>query len=236
MNEQQDAFDKIKVILTNSPVLKLPTRFGRFKVHTDASDIAIGAVLEQEDIDIEEIKPVAYFSQKLHGAQVRYPVHIKELYAIVKALENWRHYLEGQSFDVYTDHHSIQFLKTQSGLSKLQARWVEKLSLFDFELHYKPGKTNVVADGLSRLPQANAIDTNSLSETTRKTIKKEYLCDSDFKNIYEDLENNKEPPAELRHKYKHYKLINNLWLSSVIPEENDTERLCVPKKNHERYS
>ena len=144
-------------------------------------------------------------------------------------MENWRHYLEGQSFDVYTDHHSIQFLKTQSGLSKLQARWVEKLSLFDFELHYKPGKTNVVADGLSRLPQANAIDTNSLSETTRKTIKKEYLCDSDFKNIYEDLENNKEPPAELRHKYKHYKLINNLWLSSVIPEENDTERLCVPK-------
>ena len=53
-NEQQDAFDKIKVILTNSPVLKLPTRFGRFKVHTDASDIAIGAVLEQEDIVIEE--------------------------------------------------------------------------------------------------------------------------------------------------------------------------------------
>ena len=228
-NEQQDAFDKIKVILTNSPVLKLPTRFGRFKVHTDASDIAIGAVLEQEDIDIEEIKPVAYFSQKLHGAQVRYPVHIKELYAIVKALENWRHYLEGQSFDVYTDHHSIQFLKTQSGLSKLQARWVEKLSLFDFELHYKPGKTNVVADGLSRLPQANAIDTNSLSETTRKTIKKKYLCDSDFKNIYEDLENNKEPPAELRHKYKHYKLINNLLVYSVIPEDNDTERLCVPK-------
>ena len=148
--EQEDSFNDIKVALTNTPVLKLPTREGRFKVHTDASDYAIGAVLEQEDVNEKTIKPVAYFSKKLQGAQTRYATHVKELYAIVKALECWRHYLEGVNFDVYTDHFSLQYLRNQSELSKLQARWMEKLSTFDFEIIYKPGRTNIVADALSR--------------------------------------------------------------------------------------
>ena len=63
--EQEDSFNDIKVALTNTPVLKLPTRDGRFKVHTDASDYAIGAVLEQEDANEKSIKPVAYFSKKV---------------------------------------------------------------------------------------------------------------------------------------------------------------------------
>lgn len=147
---EKTEFEDIKTALTRYPILKLPTKDGRFIVHTDASDYAIGAVLEQEDVNTGDIKPVAYFSRKLHGAQVRYATHVKELYAIMKALECWRQYLEGRQFEVFTDHYSLQYIRTQPDLSKLQRRWIEKLADFDCEITYKPGKTNVVADALSR--------------------------------------------------------------------------------------
>ncbi|TIA84742.1 hypothetical protein E3P99_04121 [Wallemia hederae] len=148
--EQQKEFEDIKKALVSYPVLKLPNREGRFIVHTDASEFAIGAVLEQEDLESKEIRPVAYFSKKLHGAQINYATHIKGLFAIKEALEGWRQYLEGQRFDVYTDHYSLQYIRTQPDLSKVQRRWIEKLADFDCEIIYKPGRTNIVADALSR--------------------------------------------------------------------------------------
>ncbi|TIA92768.1 hypothetical protein E3P96_04171, partial [Wallemia ichthyophaga] len=126
---EKTEFEDIKTALTSYPILKLPTKDGRFIVHTDASDYAIGAVLEQEDVNTGDIKPVAYFSRKLHGAQVRYATHVKELYAIMKALECWRQYLEGRQFE---------YIRTQPDLSKLQRRWIEKLADFDCEITYKP--------------------------------------------------------------------------------------------------
>ncbi|TIA68013.1 hypothetical protein E3P91_04182 [Wallemia ichthyophaga] len=149
-NLQQQEFDDVKGALTVYPVLRLPTKEGDFRVHTDASEYAIGAVLEQEDITTKDIRPVAYFSKKLTGAQVHYPTHVKELFAIKESLESWRQYLEGRRFSVYTDHYSLQYIRTQPELSKLQRRWVERLADFDCEIIYKPGKTNVVADALSR--------------------------------------------------------------------------------------
>ena len=150
-DKEELAFQDIKQSLIQAPVLKLPTRNGKFIIHTDASNEAIGAVLEQEDTEDKSIKPVAYHSQKLQGAQINYPTHEKELYAIVRALQIWRHYLEGQRFIVCTDHHSINYLKTQPQLSKRQARWVELLAEFDYEVIYKPGYTNVVADAIRLL-------------------------------------------------------------------------------------
>src|SRR3954471_3409958 len=115
-----------------------------FEVTTDASDYAIGAVLSQDG------KPVAFESRQMSPAEKNYAVHEKELLAIVHALKVWRHYLEGQEFNVITDHQSLRYLQTQDKLNRRQARWVELLQVYHFNILYKPRKTNVVADALSR--------------------------------------------------------------------------------------
>ena len=118
---------------------------------TDASDLAIGAVLMQDK------KIVAYESRKLNSAELNYPVHEKELLAVIHSLKVWRHYLLGVKFKLQTDHESLRYLPTQPHLSRRQCRWVELLQEFDFDIEYVKGKENVVADALSRIPLANAI-------------------------------------------------------------------------------
>ena len=87
----------------------------------------------------------------LADAETRYPVHEKELLAVIHSLKHWRHYLLGSRLTIHTDHHSLKFIKTQATLSQRQARWLETLEDFDYEIVYQPGKTNVVADALSRV-------------------------------------------------------------------------------------
>jgi hypothetical protein len=146
-NEQKQAFDNIKHCLTTAPVLLIPDPSKAFTVTTDASDFAVGAVLSQDQGQGDQ--PVAFESRKLSPAELNYPVHEKELLAIVHALRLWKTYLEGQRFTVITDHASLEYIKTQHNLSRRQARWLETLQSFDFEVRYRPGKTNVVANALS---------------------------------------------------------------------------------------
>ena len=76
-----------------------------------------------------------------------------ELAAVVFALKIWRHYLYGEEFEVYSDHKSLKYIFTQRDLNMRQRRWMEFLEDYDFNLHYHPGKANVVADALSRKSQ-----------------------------------------------------------------------------------
>ena len=73
-----------------------------------------------------------------------------ELAAIVFALKDWRHYLYGEQFEVFSDHMSLKYIFTQRDLNMRQHRWMEYLEDYDFTLHYHPNKENVVADALSR--------------------------------------------------------------------------------------
>ena len=143
----QTAFDELKKALTSAPCLALPDPDGEFEVTTDASEDAkaVGAVLTQNG------HPVAYESTKLNSHQFNYPVHDKEMCAIMHALERWRSFLFGRYFKVYTDHRSLVHFKTQSNLNQRQLRWQEKTADYDMEILYKPGKENVVADALSRI-------------------------------------------------------------------------------------
>jgi len=148
-NKQHTAFVTLKEALITAPVLRLPNFSLPFIVVTDASMIAVGGVLMQNDGEGE--RPIAYESRKLNEAESRYPVHEQELLAIIVCLRTWRCYLEGMPFIIRTDHKSLEHIPSQKHLSRRIVRWVEYLQQFNFKIEYKPGKENVVADALSRL-------------------------------------------------------------------------------------
>ncbi|XP_057485167.1 uncharacterized protein LOC130771560, partial [Actinidia eriantha] len=142
--EQEKAFHLIKHKLTHAPLLALPNFSKMFEIECDASGVGIGAVLMQDG------RPLAYFSEKLSGAALNYPTYDKELYALVRTLGTWQHYLWPKEFVIRTDHESLKYLKSQHKLNKRHARWVEFIETFPYVIRYKQGKENVVADALSR--------------------------------------------------------------------------------------
>jgi len=142
--KQEYAFQQLKENLTNAPILALPNFSKTFELECDASGVGIGAVLLQGG------HPIAYFSEKLHGASLNYPTYDKELYALVRALQTWEHYLVSKEFVIHSDHESLKYLKGQHKLNKRHAKWMEFLEQFPYVIKYKKGKSNVVADALSR--------------------------------------------------------------------------------------
>ena len=115
----------------------------------DASDFVIGAVLSQINKDGEH--PIAFESRKMNSAEGNYLTYERELLAIIHALQTWRHYLKGSKFRIIIDHHSLKYFMTQPNVSKRQARSLDFLAEFDYEIVHKPEKSNVVADALSRM-------------------------------------------------------------------------------------
>lgn len=115
-----------------------------FEIECDASGIGIGGVLMQEG------RPVAYFSEKLKGAQLNYPVYDKELYVLVSVLEVWQHYLWPKEFIIHSDHEALKYLHVQSKLNRHHAKWLKFIESFHYIVKYKKGKENMVVDALSR--------------------------------------------------------------------------------------
>ncbi|WVZ71061.1 LOW QUALITY PROTEIN: hypothetical protein U9M48_019687 [Paspalum notatum var. saurae] len=148
-NAQQAAFDELKKRLTTAPVLTLPDQQKKFIVYCDASRDGLGCVLMQEG------KVIAYTSRQLRKHELNYPTHDLELAAVVHALKIWRHYLYGQRCEIYFDHKTLKYIFTQNELNMRQRRWLELIKDYDMEIHYHPGKANVVADALSRKSYAN---------------------------------------------------------------------------------
>jgi len=140
----ENSFQELKKRLTTSPVLALPDPTGHFVIFCDASKMGLGCVLMQDR------RVVAYSSRQLRTHEKNYPTHDLELAAIVFALKIWRHYVYGGKFEIFSDHKSLKYLFDQKELNMRQRRWMEFLKDYDFELHYHPGKANVVADALSR--------------------------------------------------------------------------------------
>jgi len=120
-------------------------------VTTDASDKHSGAVLSFGQ-SWETACPVAFDSMTFKGAELNYPVHEKELLAIIRALKKWCVDLLGSEFFIYTDHKMLENFNTQKDLSCRQAQWMEFMSQFDTRIVYIKGEDNSVTDALSRLP------------------------------------------------------------------------------------
>lgn len=143
--EQLEAFEAVKLAVCTAAILEMPDLDKPFSLVTDASLVGSGGILMQVD------KVVAYCSKKFTPAERKYTTHERELLAVIHACREWRFYLEGSVVTMYTDHHPLVHLKTQPNLNGRQARWLEYLSMYNFEIVYTPGKGNP-ADGLSRLP------------------------------------------------------------------------------------
>jgi hypothetical protein len=123
--DQENSFRNLEDAVKSAPVLQLADPAKPYIVTCDASDVGIGAVLEQESENGPN--PVAFASRKLSGAERNSPVHERELLAIVYALKEWRLYLHGSRFVTNPDHHSLRYLDTQPNLSKRQMRLMETL-------------------------------------------------------------------------------------------------------------
>ncbi|VDI11024.1 Hypothetical predicted protein [Mytilus galloprovincialis] len=119
------------------------------KKQTDASGKGLGAVLEQEFDDGR--RPIMFISKKLSGAECNYAVVEKECFAIVWAVKNFeRNYLEGKEFAINTDHAPLQWLQRMKTSNQRLLRWSLILQEFNYTVFYIAGKTNIVADVLSR--------------------------------------------------------------------------------------
>jgi hypothetical protein len=94
-------------------------------------------------------KVVAYASRQLRKHEENYPTDDLELVAVIHSLKIWRHYLMDNKSDIYTDHKSLKYIFTQSELNLRQRRWLELIKDYGLNIHYHPGKANVVEDALS---------------------------------------------------------------------------------------
>jgi hypothetical protein len=136
---EQRSFDHLKRCLTTAPVLRTFDSGRRSVLTTDASEMAISAVLTQPDDDGQH-HPVAYESRKLTAAEQAYPAHVLELLAVVHALRVFRHYLLGSGaprppgvrsdFTLRTVNQAVSWLRTKSDVNRFLARWLDEIEEF----------------------------------------------------------------------------------------------------------
>ena len=233
---RQKAFEELKTALLNAPVLRLANVDKEFRVVTDASDFALGAVLLQQD-DAQHWHPVAFASKKLSAAEKNYTAAERETLAVVYALKCWRIYLF-RHFELYTDNMAVVHLRTKPHLSKREARWVECLADYDFNVYHHPGRVNI-ADALSRhsdlsQTESNPCDTSvalscnaleyslDLNTDLAQAVKDGYTDDRELRAVIDRLQNT---PSDNFHDRYYYDDESGLLYLIASP----SNRLCIPR-------
>ena len=158
--EQQEAFETLQKLCTESPILAYADFKAPFVLHTDASGDGLGAVLYQ--VQDGQKRVIAYASRSLSKSERNYPVHKLEFLALKWAItDKFHEYLYGSEFQVFTDNNPLTYVLTTAKLDATGHRWVAALSNYTFSITYKPGKGHVDADALSRIKWPEAIDIDS---------------------------------------------------------------------------
>lgn len=165
-NECEVAFDTLKSRLTSPKFLAHPRPWHLFVIDTDASDLALGAVLQQSveplpangDVGLDRFKykeknlrTIAFESRRMSITERNYSAQEREALAIVNALQKFRGYIEGSPILVRTDHESLKYLLTQKNPGRRLTRFIDDIAHFDLQIVYRPGRSQVVADALSRV-------------------------------------------------------------------------------------
>jgi len=167
----------MKHALVNAPVLAYPDMSKPFILTCDASDEAVGYVLGQTD-DYNREYVIAYGNKALSKEQKNWTTTEKECLAILKGIEAYRPYLTNNRFTVVTDHNALVWLKSAKLTGKL-SRWAIKLQDLNYDIVHRPGKSNVVADCLSRNPQKESISPSPISSDKKDDPKCEISAVSD---------------------------------------------------------
>ncbi|GBG78118.1 hypothetical protein CBR_g26055 [Chara braunii] len=159
-------------------------------------------------------------SKKIKAQKLQDSTYEKELYALVCALKHWKHFLLGRHFKIFSDHSTLQWMKSQGELNDKLARYIQFIDMFDFELKHKKGCYNKVADALSRRPNSFALisSTHSFGVETRQTIARLLPQDETFGPIVRNLQ--EDPNSE-----PGYALSSDLLYTYSRGEE----RLCIPQ-------
>ena len=174
---QHQAFNRLKAALTTAPVLKLPDFDRQFVVTTDASDAAVGAILEQDFGN--GLQPVAFASRKLNGAEMRYSAYERELLGIVWAIAQWKHYCQGpHPVIIQTDHAPLRHLPNQASVNSRVWKWINILQGYNLEIRHIPGKRNP-ADTLSRQDKKDALGRKTAIHDANADLVEELRVPSD---------------------------------------------------------
>lgn len=134
----------LKLALSSAAVFALPHFQVEFCIDIDVSNIGVGALLQQKG------HPISYFSKALGIKHQSLLIYKKKMLATLLAVKIWHAYLVGRHFCIRTNHQSLKFLSDQWAITSFQQRWVAKMLGYDFQVLYRKGSTNAVADGLSR--------------------------------------------------------------------------------------
>ena len=160
-DEHQCAFDSLKQALSEAPVLQVPDFDKEFVLVTDASDIAVSAVLNQRVG--QELAPVSFYSRLLTSAERNYSTYEKECTAVLFGCEKCRSYLEHKEFELHCDNLALCWLlKRVKDIGRL-GRWVLRLAPFKFRVKHTRGADNVVADALSRVFEGKSCENPELT-------------------------------------------------------------------------
>ncbi|GKC21813.1 retrotransposon protein, putative, ty3-gypsy subclass [Tanacetum coccineum] len=165
--KKQEHEEHLKLILEFLKKEELYAKFSKCEFWIPKK--GLGTVLMQRE------KVIAYASRQLKIHEKNYTTHDLELRAVVFALKIWRHYLYGTKCTVFTDHKSLQHILDQKELNMRQRRWLELLSNYDCDIHYHPGKANVVADALSRKEREPSLRVRALVMTIGLDLPKQIL-------------------------------------------------------------
>ena len=152
--EENEAFEHLKNIFISEPVLAQWNPERDTVLEADCSGYALGGCLSQID-NQQRLRPVAYFSRRLNSAEINYPIHDKEMLAIISCLQEWQAELKSvaRPFKILTDHKNLNYFTTKRLLTERQARYNDVLQQFNFNLRWQPGKQCERPDALSRRDQ-----------------------------------------------------------------------------------
>lgn len=217
--------------LVTAPILIPPDWSKPFRCHVDASQLAVGGTLTQLD-DKGNDRVISYYSRKLSDAEEKYTADERELLGLVYCLKRFRCYLEGSSFDVFTDNQVLKSFFTKPNLSRREARWLDLFAQFDIDnMCLQPGRVYVLGDVLSRAPHVmEPVEIGNL-EASRVSVdmqfEKKHEDDQLFGPLFRAM--NGKPPTEKVERSRVDRMLPSFHTKDAVLYYKGN--ICVPRES-----